>query len=122
MSVIAWFRQLWKCAVIQRKVLSMKIWGITRLVALTLTVFLPVIVQAKPQNWIEVRSTHFLVVKNGGEKQGLATANQLERIQAFFKQSLAVRSQHPSPFVNVLAVNNESTMREMLLHRRSGSF
>lgn len=63
---------------------------------------------------MEVRSSHFLVIANAPEKQALNTASQLERIRTFFRQSLAVAGQHPSPFVNVLAVKDESTMRELL--------
>src|ERR1035438_1685366 len=66
------------------------------------------------QNWIEVRSPHFLVVTNAGEKRGRDTALHLERIRAFFQQSLAVAAHHPSPFVTVLAVKDGQTMREVL--------
>lgn len=69
---------------------------------------------AKSQNWIEVRSAHFVVVSNAGEKQARKTALQFEQIRAFFRQSLTVAGQHPSPFVIVLAAKDESTMRELL--------
>jgi len=66
------------------------------------------------QNWVEVRSPHFLVITNAGEKRGRDTALHLERIRAFFRQSLAVARHHPSPFVTVLAVKDGQTMRDIL--------
>lgn len=66
------------------------------------------------QNWIEVRSPHFLVVTDAGEKRGRDTALHLERIRAFFRQSLTVAGHHPSPFVTVLAVKDGQTMRDIL--------
>ena len=84
-----------------------------RFVALTLTVFISLVAEAKHQNWIEVRSAHFLVVTNAGEKQGLNTAGQLEQIRTYFRQSMAVAGRHPSRFVNILALKDESIMREL---------
>jgi hypothetical protein len=66
------------------------------------------------ENWIEVRSPHFLVITNAGEKRGRDTALHLERIRAFFRQSLAIAGHHPSPFVTVLAVKDAQTMRDIL--------
>ena len=66
------------------------------------------------QNWIEVRSPNFLVITNAGEKRARDTALHLERIRAFFRQSLTVAGHHPSPFVTVLAVKDGQTMRDIL--------
>ena len=69
---------------------------------------------AKRNDWVEVRSTHFIVVTDAGEKRARATAEQFERIQTFFRDSLAVANIHPSPLVAVLAARDASTMREIL--------
>jgi len=66
------------------------------------------------EKWIEVRSPHFLVITNAGDKRGQDTALHLERIRLFFRQSLAVAGHHPSPFVTVLAVRDGQTMRDIL--------
>lgn len=81
-------------------------------VAITILLF-PLLSEAK-QDWVEVRCPHFLVVTNAGEKRARDTALHLERIQAFFRQSLAVTGHHPSPFVTVLAVKDGQTMRDIL--------
>jgi hypothetical protein len=89
--------------------------AISTLVAVAVTVVLGSSVsEAKHKHWIEVRSTHFLLITDASEKRGRNTATQFERIRAFFRQSLAVASQHPSPFVTVLAAEDEHTMRELL--------
>lgn len=66
------------------------------------------------QSWIEVRSAHFIVVTDAGEKQARETASQLELIHSFFRQSLAISGHHPSPVVTVLALNNFDTMRDVV--------
>ncbi len=57
---------------------------------------------------------HFIVVTDAGEKKGRSTAEQFEQIQNFFRQSLAIGTNQPIPFVKILAAENEHTMREVL--------
>ena len=38
----------------------------------------------KPDNWIEVRSPHFVVTTNANEKQGRRIADQFERMRSVF--------------------------------------
>jgi tetratricopeptide (TPR) repeat protein len=84
------------------------------LVSVTIAILLLSSLSEARQNWIEVRSPHFLVITNAGERRGRDTALHLERIRAFFRQSLAVAGYHPSPFVTVLAVKDAQTMRDIL--------
>jgi uncharacterized protein DUF1570 len=72
------------------------------------------ICHAKHAAWVEVRSAHFIVVTDAGEKKGRSTAEQFEQIQNFFRQSLAIGTNQPIPFVKILAAENEHTMREVL--------
>lgn len=81
--------------------------------AVSLLLLSPAASQAK-QTWIAIRSRHFLIVTNAGEKKGMDTAVHLERIRAFFRQSLAVASHQSSPFVTVLAVKDGPTMANIL--------
>src|SRR6266851_1796711 len=85
-----------------------------RLISVAIVILLLSSLSEAKQNWIEVRSPHFLVITNAGEKRGRDTALHLERIRAFFLQSLAVAGHHPSPFVTVLAVKDGQTMRDIL--------
>ena len=82
--------------------------------ALAIVVLVSSLSQAKHEQWIEVRSAHFLVVSNAGEKQARKTALQFEEIRAVFRESIAIANAHPSPFVTVLAARDEGTMRELL--------
>src|SRR5690348_5777201 len=69
---------------------------------------------ARRENWVEVRSPNFIVVSNASEKQARKTALQFEQIRDVFRNSLAVASNHPSPVITILAVKDESSMRELL--------
>lgn len=69
---------------------------------------------AKHDSWIEVQTAHFVIVTNAGEQKGRSTATQFERIQAFFRQSLAIATQRPSPSVTIFVVTNADAMRRLL--------
>lgn len=84
------------------------------LVTMTIVILLLSSLSEAKQNWTEVRTPHFLVITNAGEKRGHDAALHLERIRAFFQQSLAVAGYHPGPFVTVLAVKDGQTMRDIL--------
>jgi len=69
---------------------------------------------AKPPEWVEVRSPNFIVVSNAGEKQARKVAVQFEQVRTVFRQLLQNANKHPSPVVTILAVKDESSMRELL--------
>jgi tetratricopeptide (TPR) repeat protein len=69
---------------------------------------------AKHENWVEVRTTNFIVVSNAGEKQARKTAIRFEQIREVFRRSIAVASAHPSPPITILAVKDEDSMRALL--------
>jgi TonB family protein len=69
---------------------------------------------AKPPAWVEVRSPNFIVVSNAGEKHARKVAVQFEQIRCVFRQLLENANRHPSPLVTILAVKDESSMRELL--------
>lgn len=69
---------------------------------------------AKHDNWVEVRSPHFVVVSNAGEKQTRKTAQQFEQIRTLFQSSLAVAQGHPTPVITILAMKDEKSLSEVL--------
>jgi tetratricopeptide (TPR) repeat protein len=69
---------------------------------------------AKEQSWVEVRSPHFIIVSNAGEKQARETAIHLEQIRAFFRQVITVAQNAPSPTIIVFAVKDENSLRDLL--------
>ena len=86
-----------------------------KIVVAVLAVVLPsLLYSARHESWIEVRSPNFVVVSNAGEKQARKAALQFEQIRAVFRQSIKVASSHPSPAVTILAMKDESSMRELL--------
>jgi len=67
----------------------------------------------KSENWIEVRSEHFVVATNSSEKQGRQIADQFERMRAVFHVRLPnLKSDGDSPII-VLVVKNEKDFRAL---------
>ncbi len=67
----------------------------------------------KEDPWIEVRSPHFTVVSDAGEKKARRTAGDFERIRAVFLTALPKARDDGSPIV-VLATKNEDGLKELL--------
>jgi tetratricopeptide (TPR) repeat protein len=64
--------------------------------------------------WFEVRSPHFVVISNAGEKQARSVAQEFERVRALLRGLLGnARVETRDPVV-VLAVGSERGLRELL--------
>jgi hypothetical protein len=85
-----------------------------RFVVIAIVVLISAISGARKNSWIEVRSPHFVVITDAGEKQGRTAAEQFEQIQIFFRQSLGAGGNHPIPFVKVVVARDEEVMRKIL--------
>jgi tetratricopeptide (TPR) repeat protein len=66
------------------------------------------------QGWIEVRSAHFVVSTNAGEKEARRIADQFEQIRALFHAAFANLRVDPEQPVLILAAKNENTMKMLL--------
>jgi Protein of unknown function (DUF1570) len=66
------------------------------------------------QGWIEVRSAHFVVSTNAGEKEARRIADQFEQIRALFHAAFANLRVDPAQPVLILAAKNENTMKMLL--------
>jgi tetratricopeptide (TPR) repeat protein len=66
------------------------------------------------QGWIEVRSPHFVVASNAGEKEARRIADQFEQIRALFHTAFPNLRVDPSEPVLILAAKNENTMKMLL--------
>jgi len=64
--------------------------------------------------WVEVRSPHFTVVGNAGEKETRRIANQFEEIRAVFHFIFPTLHVDPGAPIEVIAVKNENSMKEFL--------
>jgi tetratricopeptide (TPR) repeat protein len=71
-------------------------------------VFLSTLAHAAGPQWTEVRSPHFVVLTDAGEKQGRHTAAQLERMRAMFKLLLPHGSGDASLPITVFALRNRA--------------
>jgi Flp pilus assembly protein TadD len=66
------------------------------------------------QGWIEVRSPHFVVASNAGERDARRIADQFEQIRALFHMAFANLRVDPGQPVLILAAKNENTMKLLL--------
>ncbi|MCU1241064.1 MAG: hypothetical protein JWO71_1790 [Candidatus Acidoferrum typicum] len=66
------------------------------------------------QGWIEVRSPHFVVASNAGEKEARRIADQFEQIRSLFHTAFASLRVDPAQPVLILAAKNENTMKMLL--------
>jgi len=64
--------------------------------------------------WIEVRSPHFTVISNSGEKEARRVADQFEQFRAVFEKSFPqLRLELGRPLI-IFAVRNEESLKNML--------
>jgi tetratricopeptide (TPR) repeat protein len=67
----------------------------------------------KPENWMQVRSPHFVIVSNGSEKQARREADQFERMRSVFHTLFPkLQIDPPTPIV-VLAIKEEKDFRAL---------
>lgn len=65
-------------------------------------------------NWIEVRSPHFTVDTNAGEKEARKIADQFEQIRQMFHSAFATMRVDPGQPIVIVAAKNENTMKLFL--------
>jgi Protein of unknown function (DUF1570) len=84
-------------------------------VSLLLCLFVAAIAPArdKSENWTEVRSPHFIVATNAGEKQGRRIADQFERMRSVFHHAFPQMQIDPGSPIIVLAIKGEKTFRAL---------
>lgn len=67
----------------------------------------------KPENWVQVRSPHFVVVTNSNEKQGRRVADQFERMRSVFHKLFPNLHIDPGTPIIVLAIKDEKDFRAL---------
>src|SRR5579862_6064801 len=86
--------------------------------ALSVGVFLalgtPSLAGDRNQNWIEVRSPHFIVLSNAGEKDGRHVAAQFENIRALFHTAFSKARVDPGKPTIIFALRNEDSLKIFL--------
>ncbi len=65
-------------------------------------------------NWIEVRSPHFTVQSNAGEKEARKVADQFEQIRNMFHSAFSSMRVDPAQPIVILAAKNENTLKLFL--------
>lgn len=66
------------------------------------------------ENWIEVRSPHFVVETNAGEKEARKVADQFEQIRNMFHSAFSGLRVDPAQPIVILAAKNENTLKLFL--------
>lgn len=67
----------------------------------------------KVENWVEVRSEHFIVATNSNEKKGRQIADQFERMRAVFHKALPKLQIDPGAPIIVLAIKDDKDFRAL---------
>jgi len=67
----------------------------------------------KVEDWLELRSQHFIVVSNASEKQTRNVADQLERMRAVFQKLFPRLESGSGAPITVIAVKNEKDFRSL---------
>ena len=67
----------------------------------------------KPQDWLEVRSPHFVIVSNAGDKQVRKVAGQFERMRSVFHALFPGLQVDPGMPIVVLAIKDEKDFRAL---------
>jgi tetratricopeptide (TPR) repeat protein len=62
-------------------------------------------------NWVEVRSPHFTVTSNAGEREARKVADQFEQIRLMFHTAFAALKVDPPQPIIIIAAKNENTMK-----------
>ncbi len=65
-------------------------------------------------NWIEVRSPHFTVNTNAGEKEARKIADQFEQIRQMFHSAFGALRVDPGQPIIIVAAKSENTMKLFL--------
>ena len=65
-------------------------------------------------NWIEVRSPHFIVNSNAGEKEARKVADQFEQIRRMFQSAFTALRVDPAQPIVIVAAKNENTIKLFL--------
>lgn len=80
-----------------------------------LTIFAPLLASArdKTENWLEVRSPHFIVVSNANEKQARHIVDQFERMRFVFHTVLTHAARDPGAPIVVLAVRDKKDFQKL---------
>lgn len=66
------------------------------------------------EKWLEVRTPHFTVLSNGGEKSARRVAQQFELIRAAFQTVLTNAKSDPAEPILVYVLNSAGSLRELL--------
>jgi hypothetical protein len=81
---------------------------------LLLVLGIPSRASERNQNWIEIRSPHFVVLSNGGEKEGRHVAAQFENIRALFHAVFSKARVDPGKPTIIFALRNEESLKIFL--------
>jgi hypothetical protein len=83
----------------------------SRILLFTLITAVPALPRSRVENWVEVRSAHFIVATDSNEKQARRIADQFERMRAVFQKQLPKLQVDPGTPIIVLAVKDEKDFR-----------
>jgi tetratricopeptide (TPR) repeat protein len=84
------------------------------LLAICICAFFPSFAGAASSGWVEVKSPHFVVVSNAGDKEARRTALQFEQIRDVFREVMPYAKDHSGPVTTIFAVKDQQSLDELL--------
>ncbi|MBI3484066.1 MAG: DUF1570 domain-containing protein [Acidobacteria bacterium] len=84
------------------------------MLALLLSVAGPTAAADKPEPWVEVRSPHFRVISNAGDKRARRAAGQFERFREVLRNTLVKGRLDSSMPMLIIAVKDEKGLKALL--------
>lgn len=93
----------------------MNLYGMARraIVLFILAAACAVLASAKTDNWLEVRTPHFIVLSNSDEKQARRVADQFERMRAVFHKAFPKSADDPASPIIVIAVKDAKNFQAL---------
>jgi Tfp pilus assembly protein PilF len=73
----------------------------------------PAVARDKAEDWLEVRTPHFVVVSNGNQKQTQVLIEQFERMRTLFQKAFPQSAAGGGPPITVIAVKSEKDFRAL---------
>lgn len=91
-------------------------WGVrVAACALAMTFVAASVLGAKRQGWVEVRSPHFVIISNAGNRAAIDADLRFEQIRTLFREAIPGEDGGAyEPVITVFAVKDEDAMRELL--------
>src|ERR1700722_12716589 len=83
------------------------------LAVLFLTALFSLLARANTENWVEVQTSHFVILTNSGDKEGRRVADEFERMRAVFHKRFPNASVDAASPIIVIALKDKKDFQTL---------